>query len=292
MSTKHLALGTVQFGLSYGVANQTGQVDSLVVKSMLDLAVESDIDTLDTAIAYGNSEESLGKLGVQHFNIITKLPPPNDLTKPDKEWVRNHLQASLSRLDVDRVDGLLLHRSESLLEPEGMVLYDVLQTLKAEGLVNKIGISAYSPDEVMAIINQYAIDLVQVPFNLVDRRLVESGCLTKLKTAGVEVHVRSAFLQGLLLMQQTQRPEKFSIWSSLWSQWHNWLELNAVSALRACLSYPLAFPEIDRVVVGADTVQQLQEIIEAANNLISLADLPNLACHDENLINPSRWSKL
>lgn len=292
MYHKKLALGTAQFGLHYGVANQAGQVDSLTANSMLDSAVEAGIDTLDTAIAYGNSEELLGKLGVQHFNIVTKLPPPDDATRPDDSWVRKHLQESLNRLNVNRVDGLLLHRSESLLKPEGIVLYEALRALKAEGLVNRIGISAYSPDEVMAIMDRYAIDLVQVPFNLVDQRLVESGCLAKLKMEGVKIHVRSAFLQGLLLMPPKHRSEKFSTWSHLWSQWHSWLEENSVSALRACLSYPLAFPEIDRVVLGAETVQQLQEIIEAANNPISLSDLPNIACHDENLINPSNWSKL
>ncbi len=289
-----LALGTAQFGLSYGVANQTGQVDSLTAKSMLDLALEAGIDTLDTAIAYGNSEESLGRIGVQRYNIVTKLPlpNPNDRIKPNKKWVRDHLKASLNRLNVDQVDGLLLHRPESLLEPEGRVLYEALQSLKAEELINKIGISAYSPDEIMAITDRYAIDLVQAPFNLVDRRLVASGCLTQLKKIGVEVHVRSAFLQGLLLMQQAQRAKRFSTWSTIWLKWHDWLEMNAVTALRACLSYPLAFPEIDRIVVGADTVQQLQEIIEAANNPIQLAELPNLSCDDENLINPSHWSRL
>lgn len=287
-----LALGTVQFGLSYGIANQTGQVDNVTANSMLKLAKQSGVDALDTAVAYGNSEESLGKLGVQDFKVVTKLPPPNAQVKPDKAWVRNHLQASLQRLNVNSVYGLLLHRFESLLEPEGMVLYEALQELKAEGLVNKIGVSVYNPSEVIAITDRYAIDLIQMPFNLIDRRLHNSGCLSKLKDKGVEVHVRSAFLQGLLLMQQAQRPEKFSAWSNTWNKWHDWLDSNPISSLHACLSYPLAFPEIDRVVVGADSVQQLQEIIEASNNPILLTELPDLACNDENLINPSRWSQL
>lgn len=287
-----LALGTVQFGLSYGIANQTGQADEATAMTMLDLAAKAGIDTLDTAIAYGSSETTLGRIGVQSFNIITKLPPTKEGEKLEKAWVIDNLQKSLLRLQVSQVHGLLLHRSELLLEPAGLILYEALQELKDEGLVKKIGISAYNPNEVTKITKHYKIDLIQMPFNLLDQRLLQSGCLDKLKSEGVEVHVRSAFLQGLLLMQKQYRPEKFSKWSAIWTQWHDWLDSNKVSALRACLSYPLAFPEIDRIVVGADSVLQLQEIIEASNHPIPLVDLPNLVCHDEALINPSHWSQL
>lgn len=287
-----LALGTVQFGLPYGIANQTGQVDEATAIAMLDLAVTAGIDTLDTAIAYGSSETTLGRIGVQSFNIITKLPSLKEGEKLGKVWLKDNLKESLIRLEISQAYGLLLHRSELLLEPAGLIMYEALQELKDEGLVKKVGISAYSPDEVTKITKHYKIDLIQMPFNLLDQRLLQSGCLDKLKSEGVEVHVRSAFLQGLLLMQKNHRPEKFSKWSGIWTQWHDWLDSNEVSALRACLSYPLAFTAIDRVVVGADSVLQLQEIIEAANHPIPLADLPNLACHDEALINPSRWSQL
>lgn len=287
-----LALGTVQFGLPYGVANQTGQVDEATAITMLDLAATAGINTLDTAIAYGSSETTLGRIGVQSLNIITKLPPTKEGEKLEKVWVRGNLQKSLLRLQVSQVHGLLLHRSELLLEPAGLILYEALQELKDEGLVKKIGISAYSPDEVTKVTKHYKLDLIQIPFNLLDQRLLQSGCLDKLKREGIEVHVRSAFLQGLLLMKKQHRPEKFSKWSAIWTQWHDWLDSNEASALRACLSYPLAFPEIDRIVVGVDSVLQLQEIIEAANHPIPLADLPNLVCHDEALINPSHWSQL
>lgn len=292
MSVKRIALGTAQFGLKYGIANKSGQISLDVAKKMLHLAERQNITTLDTAIAYGESEAYLGKIGIQNFKIVTKLPLLEDGEKLGNTWVRNKLNGSLNRLKAVQIYGLLLHDSKLLLEQNGVMLYEELQELKTRGLVKKIGISAYSPDEVTEITKHYEIDLVQIPFNLLDQRLLQSGCLNQLKTKGIEVHVRSTFLQGLLLMQKQDRPDKFSKWSSVWNQWHDWLDSNAVSALRACLSYPLAFPEIDRIVVGTDSVLQLQGIIDTSRDPIPLAELPNLACNDEALINPSRWSQL
>lgn len=286
-----LALGTVQFGLPYGIANQTGQVRLKEANAMLQLALANSIDVIDTAIAYGNSETCLGEIGIDKFKIVTKLPAIPHGCSDIVGWVKQQLTMSLLRLQGNKVYGLLLHRSEQLIGQNGVALYEALQALKDSGQVQKIGVSIYSPTELDALIPRYRLDLVQAPFNLVDQRLYRTGWMQRLKDDDVEIHTRSAFLQGLLLMAEADIPEKFLPWSGLWHTWHQWLLEKEVSAVQACLALPLSFPEIDRVVVGVDSVSQLAQIVNAANRLLE-ADLPDIHCDDEKLINPAKWNQL
>lgn len=286
-----LALGTAQFGLPYGIANQDGQVTRTVAKAMLQLAAANGIDTLDTAIAYGESENCLGEVGTQGFKLVTKLPAVPDGCADVSGWVKDQIAASLSRLGVSAVYGLLLHRPQQLLETGGAALYQTLQELKKAGQVQKTGVSIYAPSELEALIPRYRFDLVQAPFNLVDRRLHTSGWLQRLKDNGVEIHARSVFLQGLLLMDSAKRPEIFNRWQPLWKQWHCWLDDVKLTPLQACLGFALAQPEIDRIVVGVDSLKHLQDIVASPN--ISTIEFPkNLESTDLALINPSEWKKL
>jgi aryl-alcohol dehydrogenase-like predicted oxidoreductase len=286
-----LALGTVQFGLPYGVANKSGQVSQNEAQSMLRIASENGIDTLDTAIAYGESEKCLGEVGVENFKLVTKLPAMPNGCLDINNWGHEQVSSSLVRLGVGQIYALLLHKTEDLLGPNGRKLYVALDSLKEKGLVKKIGLSIYSPNELEALKNDFSFDLVQAPFNLIDQRLLHSGWMQKLKDNGVEIHTRSAFLQGLLLMKEIDIPPKFSPWKHLWKKWHDWLDENNISALRASLAFSLSFSEIDRVVVGADSLSQLQQIFDVIK-LPLIFDFPSIDCDDDCLINPSRWSGL
>lgn len=290
-STKKLALGTVQFGLPYGIANQSGQVSLENVKAILDLARFSGIDTLDTAIAYGESEACLGKVGTTGFKTVTKLPSIPEGVTDVRRWVYDQMQSSLYRLGGQSVYGLLLHHSQQLVGPKGKDLVQALEHLKTEGVVEKIGVSIYSPTELDNATRACPVDLVQAPFNLLDQRLNATGWLQKLHDSGVEVHVRSVFLQGLLLMSRAAIPAKFKPWSYLWGAWHDWLATHHVSAAQACIGFVHEFPQIDRVVVGVESVQQLGQIIDAAREPY-ISVLPDLSCTDEMLINPSKWNLL
>lgn len=286
-----LALGTAQFGLPYGIANQDGQVTRPEAKAMLQLAAANGIDTLDTAIAYGESEACLGEVGVQGFKLVTKLPAVPEGCADVSGWVQEQVATSLARLGVTAVYGLLLHRPEQLLGADGKTIFQTLQGLKETEQVQKVGVSIYAPIDLETITKLFRLDLVQAPFNLVDRRLHTTGWLQRLKDKSVEIHTRSAFLQGLLLMPQAAIPPKFAPWSNLWERWHKWLSDHDASAVQACLAFPLSFPDIDRVVVGADSVSQLEQIISAAASDVP-SDLPDLSCDVENLINPARWLRL
>lgn len=283
-----LALGTAQFGLNYGVANTQGQISHSRAREIISYCRSVGIDTLDTAISYGESEQCLGNIGVQDFNIITKLPHVPDTILNIENWMMDEVSASLSRLNIKRLYGLMLHRPDQLFERNGEKIVASLKKLKDMGVIQKIGVSVYSPDEFKDLFLIHDFDLVQCPFNLIDRRLVSSGWLKKFKDSGVEVHVRSSFLQGLLLMPRNKIPQNFQIWSSLWDHWHAWLEENAVSPIEACLAYVLSEPNIDQIVVGIDSKEQLQQIT-AAIETTCLDTFPDISSFDNRLLNPSNW---
>lgn len=285
-----LALGTVQFGLPYGVANQMGQVSFNDVAAILKFAKMSGMDTLDTAMTYGESEWRLGEIGVQDWRIISKLPGVPEGCQDVAAWVQELVNGSLERLKIQKLYGLLLHRPQQLFGSKGDALYGALVGLKKQGYIEKIGVSVYGPDELDRLWSRYQFDLVQAPFNVIDRRLATSGWLQRLKDNGVEIHTRSAFLQGLLLMPQDSVPKKFSPWGDLWNKWYNWLSYRNASAVQACLAFSLSFPEIDRVIVGVDNVSQLEQIFSAVTSVAPPDDLPDLHCDDPDLINPSHWS--
>jgi aryl-alcohol dehydrogenase-like predicted oxidoreductase len=286
-----LALGTVQFGLDYGVANVSGRVSTQEANAILQCALVSGMNTLDTAIAYGDSETVLGQLGIEKWKIITKLPAvPNDCNDVT-QWVHDQIQKSMTRLGVTQLHGVLLHRPGQLLDRMGPSLFAVLQDLKAQGFTRKIGVSVYGPAELDPLFDAYALDLVQAPLNILDRSLIDSGWANRLHAAGVEVHTRSAFLQGLLLMPLSQRPVKFNRWVDIWNVWDGWLAREGLSPLEGCLRYLCNLLEIDRVVVGVDTSTQLNEIVKAAEGrLTSLPEFNTL--QDTRLINPASWSQL
>lgn len=286
-----LALGTVQFGMNYGIANQKGQISLNQAKEILQQGFVSGLDTLDTAITYGDSEQILGEIGIINWKVVSKLPAVPDSCNDISKWVITSIEESLRRLKVAKLYGLLLHRPQQLLEKDGPKLFEALKLLKQEGLVQKIGISIYDTSELDDLCSMFHFDLVQAPFNLLDRRLIESGWLFRLADQGIELHVRSIFLQGLLLMNPVERPKKFDQWLPLWNKFDDWINQSGITRLQACLRYALSFPEISKVIIGVDSLSQLTEIFTAANSpTLQIPD--KIRTDDPNLLNPARWAFL
>ena len=284
-----LALGTVQFGVRYGIANESGQPTEADVAAVVSRAWSGGLRMLDTAIAYGDSEQRLGRADVRQWAVVTKLPALPGAGAAVDAWMQTSVEGSLERLGVSRLHGLLLHRPDQLLaEPR---LYRALQAVKQQGLVRKVGVSIYDPGELDRLIPRFALDVVQAPFNLVDARLLESGWLQRLAAEGVELHVRSVFLQGLLLMPPSRRPPQFGRWASLLESYDAWLEVSGTTRVEACLRYALGFPEIARVIVGVDSVGQLEQLIAAASGAAPAVPAA-LHCRDLDLLNPARWAAL
>jgi len=276
-----LALGTVQFGSDYGVTNQRGQVAIEEVKNILDFAKDNGIGVLDTASNYGNSEKILGEIGINDFQIITK-------TTSSKDGVNGIIKGfnqSLEQLNRKTVDGLLIHNIEEVESKQFEFIFKELTELKQQGLINKIGFSTYTPEQVDFVLNNFDFDLIQVPFNVFDTRLLQGGQLQRLKNKGVEIHARSVFLQGILL-DFDNLSDYFSTWKGQFNEYQIMTKERGLSLLEYALNFVLAFQEIDRVLVGVNSELQLKDILQAINKRNDLSAYPINEIH---LLNPSLW---
>lgn len=285
-----LALGTVQFGLAYGIANESGQVPRGEVTRILIRASEAGIDTLDTAAAYGEAETVLGSVGIADWRIVTKVPAIPTGTEDARAWVRSVATRSLENLGSDHVDAILLHRAQDLLGLDGVELWAGLRDIQDAGLCTRIGVSIYRPDILDHLSGDIRPDLVQAPFNVLDREIELSGWADRLAGAGTAIHIRSVFLQGLLLMHHYVRAARFQADFPQLAAWDDFLAHTGRDAVSTALGFALSRPWAERVVVGVNDVWQLGEILDAAAQ--PPVDLPeSLASRDPKLIDPSQWSK-
>lgn len=288
-----LALGSVQFGVDYGISSISGQVDFFEVDKILNYAHQKGINLIDTAPAYGNSEKVLGELRAEEFSVVTKTRhlQGTSIGSNELNLVESDLGLSLLNLRRSSVYGLLVHDANDLLKKGAHKLVSLLHKLKQEGKVEKVGVSIYSGEQLSHILDCFDVDLVQLPFNILDRRLVENGMLEILRKKNIEVHARSVFLQGLLLMEKQSRPPKFGRWDPLWTVWHEWLYDHNMTALEASLRYSIQEQSISKVLVGVETLEQLKDIVVAAKG--ALPPVPaELSTRDVDLLNPSNWSAL
>jgi aryl-alcohol dehydrogenase-like predicted oxidoreductase len=267
-------------------------MDTTTMNSILQKAWAKGIDTLDTAISYGESEKRLGMTNVKDWHIVTKLPEiPNECTNINT-WILNQVQKSLLRLGVTKILALLLHRPDQLLESDGAEIWKALQDLKQKNIVKKIGFSVYDCNQLDALWDSFQPNIVQMPYNLLDKRFLLSGWMKKMNDAGVEIHVRSVFLQGLLLMSKSDRPEKFNHWKDIWEVLDAWLLEHDITAVEAAISFAMDNPYIDKIVVGVDNVQQLEEILSLSLKRKIVYPPKSLHTSDVRLINPSQWNLL
>lgn len=289
-----LGLGTAQFGMKYGVTNSKGQVPFEEVGRILAMAAESGIQVLDTAPAYGSSEDVLGRaLPKGHnFRIVTKTPHFRDAAISGRQagrLVEESLDQSLARLRQSSIYGLLVHRPENLGDPFADALFETMQQLKLSGRVQKIGVSVYDAGQIDAILNKYAIDLIQIPLNVFDQRLLRSGHLKKLKQRGIEIHVRSVFLQGLLLITPEQLPGYFSPMKGQLTQYHAAIRSCGLSPLQAALAFVQNQKEVDAVLCGVTSTAQMAEIVEGMTAEAAGTVFTDFAMDDDAMLNPQQW---
>jgi len=206
------------------------------------------------------------------------------------QWLEEELQKSFTRLRVSCIYAILLHRSEDIIKYNGKVI-DYLLKIKKLGLVKKIGVSIYSPNELESILKQINIDIVQTPLSIIDNRIIQTGWLKKLKEKKIEVHARSVFLQGLLLIPINKLPRKFKTWKNIWDKWHKLQkEYPRLNSIDICLSFVNSIKEINKIVIGVNNLKQLKQIIHT--NFEKKINYPDISCKDEKLLYPFNWKSL
>jgi aryl-alcohol dehydrogenase-like predicted oxidoreductase len=284
-----LCLGTVQFGLPYGVTNRGGQVPEEEVSRILDLAASSGIKLLDTAQAYGTAENVLGRCwptGAPR-SLISKLP-----AGAGQESWEESLTTSLKRLRTPKLDGFLLHRASDLLAPNGEALQHWLDGLLERGLVERIGISIYDATDLDGLPLD-RLQLVQLPLSVYDQRLIRDGTVAKLLDLGIAVHVRSVFLQGLLLQSLQHWPDHLSpAFRKHHGQWHEHLHRLGVSPLAGALGFIRSCEGVEAALIGVVSVQELTEVLQIWSQAETAPPepSPDWAWEDPIDLDPRLWS--
>jgi aryl-alcohol dehydrogenase-like predicted oxidoreductase len=285
-----IGIGTLQFGFDYGVANKTGKLKTKEIKEIKKIAQKNNINIIDTAHAYGDCEERLGKINFSKFDIVTKLPaskPHSNLYK----WTTSSIDKALKKLKVKKVYGMHVHTPKYLLGKNGKLIYKALVDYKKKKIIQKIGVSIYTIDELNQILKKFKIDLVLLPFNIIDQRTVHKKTLERLKKMDVEIHTRSTFLQGLLTLKKNEIPRKFDKWKPLLNKWDSLAKRLKKKKFEICLQYALSNPYIDKVILGIDSAKQFKQIISKAKFL--KIDVKKIDASKEiDLINPSKWPNL
>jgi aryl-alcohol dehydrogenase-like predicted oxidoreductase len=294
MAIDRLVLGTVQFGLAYGVSHKDGAVPTDEVSRILDLAWRSGVRLLDTAAAYGQSEQIIGSSAVAAgFGVITKTVPIGTAALGDADiaTIEQGVRESLAKLRRRSVDALLVHNIHNLQGPMGAVLWSRLERFRADGSAARLGISVYDVGEAERAIERFPIEIVQLPLNIFDQRAIRNGGLERLAARGVAIHVRSVFLQGLLLMEPSELPANLRQAAPVIERWRKGCAREGVTPLAAALGFVLAQPAVAKLVVGVHSQDHLAAYLAALSRPVSLR-WASFACEDPAIVDPRAWSQV
>jgi aryl-alcohol dehydrogenase-like predicted oxidoreductase len=275
-----LGLGTVQFGQPYGISNTHGQVSPKEAAAILARAGNAGIRLLDTAANYGEAEAVLAALDTPGFRIVSK-------TLGLKHGLNQVIARARQSATTLQADTLLVHAAADLLGPDGDALWASLRRLRDDGVVRKIGISVYVADHPAVLAARFRPDVMQLPFSLLDQRLLINGTLARLRDLGVEIHARSLFLQGLLFLDEM--PEKLRHANPHLNRVRARLHGAGTTPLAAALGFVLSRPEIAFGLVGVTSAAELNEIIDAAKRPLPALDWAAFAFNDEVTLTPSLW---
>lgn len=279
-----LALGTVQFGLAYGAVGSGHMVAPDTAAAILDAAWQAGVRCLDTAAAYGDIEARLAALcGPHPFRIISKIAPLGAIPAAERaDAVRASVQRSIARLG-DRLDGLLFHSVADLEAEGGDALWAAARAaLRQAGRPLKLGVSGYAPEELQRLRQRLDVELAQLPGNALDQRLTAGHDFS-----GIELHLRSAFLQGLLLAPE-RGARRVPAAAAALARWRQHCEAGGLAPVEAALGVAQGLPGVAACVVGVETVGQFQEIAGAWGRSRPL-HWPEVACADPDAWDPRRW---
>lgn len=284
-----LILGTVQFGLKYGINNNSQKPNQYEVNEILLHAHQSGIRSLDTAEAYGDAHEVIGRFHRDYpsniFNIITKLPADIEGVEQGK------IEKYLCELNVGKLKGIMFHSYDTY--KKNAPIISMLNSYKAEGKVDSVGVSIYTNKEMEDVISDDRIDLIQLPFNLFDNANLRGEIINKAKDKGKTIHTRSVFLQGLFFTSLLKDNPIIKALIEELKYIHKFSEQINISLQKLALNYCLQQKGIDQVLIGVDNLKQLKQNLIDANYGLSVEHMDSInkiLIKNINLLNPSLWN--
>ena len=252
-----LILGTANFDLNYGIKNKYKRLKKKEIKKIIYSLKKNKINYIDTSQNYNNTEKILGDLNIKKFKVCTKFTFNENI----KNIVKDKFLSTTKNLRTKSIHTVLFHRPSDLLKKNGKLIFNEIVLLKKKGFIKKIGISSDKKSELKKILDKYKFDIVQVPINIFNQSFLEKKFLNYLKKKKVEIHARSVFLQGLLLMREKKIPKFFLKNSNIMKKWNLWLKKNKITNLEACLNFITSQKIIKKFVLGVDSLRQLNEIL-------------------------------
>ncbi len=278
---KRLVIGSANFIHKYGADQK--KISLKEIKKILNLAKKNSIYKIDTAEIYLKNKNIFKKIN-KKFKFITKV-------KPDHKWIslkycRNKLLNHFEKFNKNKVETLLFHDDKILLKKDGPIIFKNIETLKKK-FFKKIGISIYETKNLKYLIKNYNLDVVQFPYNILDKRIIYSGWLRRLKENGIEVHIRSIFLQGLLVNKSVCKKKYFKKWQKLFFKWFESLKINNISPIDYCLNDLMSY-DFDQIIVGINNHDNLNEIINF-KKIKKNNKLKKIKISDRRIIDPRKW---
>lgn len=294
---KRLYIGSAQFGLPYGITNTVGKPTLKDVKAILDYAKTAGIDSIDTAQAYGDAEEVLGRVlhANDSYRLTTKMRPQKERAYGLDSQVRwtNEFYGSLDRLGCKTIDTVMIHSSADLIKPGGELLYEWLVSLKERNLASRIGLSIYDTEELAAV-EGFGFDIIQLPVSVYDQSNINDQVVASLVQKGCALQARSIFLQGLLVAPVEEWPR----WISKHAREHHkryeeWVRSKGSTLLGSALGFIRGLDKIDSVVIGVTSVADMREIVSAWGDGIAWKedDYQRWALPDKSMLDPRSWPK-
>jgi aryl-alcohol dehydrogenase-like predicted oxidoreductase len=282
---KKIELGSAQFGMDYGI-NNGKKIDISQAISIYDVLYESGLEMIDTAPVYGEAEDIISKIINKNTKVITKIIPIDFFNVNE---VISQIKLSIS-IFSDNLYGIMMHNSDDVYSKDYNEVIEYLNELKKLGI--KVGVSLYDPNKIIELYNLFQFDMIQIPFSVLDQRANNSELIKFIKNKNIEIHVRSIFLQGLLLMGEDV-PGSLSGVKYYTALLKEVEEITSLTIYELCIYYVFKQQWVDRVVIGLDNDTQAKKLIDTVKKLSYLDidfDFSNLSCSDNNIINPSKWN--
>ena len=201
MDCRKIIIGTANFGMKYGLGYKN--VNQKEIKKILSFGKKNGIRTLDTAPSYKNAFENLRRNKIENWDIISKIPSIPKNIENIKNYIKKIFFSNLKKINLSKIHTILIHDEKDILNvTKGKKILKILNHFKKEKLVKRVGCSIYDSYKVKRVIKNYDFDVIQCPYNIFDKRLVDSGLFRLLKKRKINIHLRSIFLQGLLLKKK------------------------------------------------------------------------------------------
>lgn len=285
---KKLIIGSANFGLNYGIKNNFNKLSFEKIKKILKYAEKNKIQMIDTASSYGDAELKIGKAKLKNFKYISKVKITKKKNKDIKKEISRQFNKTLKNLNKKKIYAILIHNLLRLNNYQLKSAFEFLHLLKKNKKISKLGFSTYGDYKIKFILSRFSVDIIQTSLNVLDNRAFSKELLKLYKRKKIKIHVRSIFLQGLLISQKLNVPKKIkSEWDKNKKIWFDYCNEKKFDPIKLAVNYVLKKKNVDKIILGFDLKDQLVNILNMKNKKIKFTNL-NFKKIDK-IINPYLW---